>query len=91
MGLIKSNKMQLVSGFVRWENDFVLDLSAGQHNKMGNVKTVWVKHKDVSGTAVSSHLKLSTSLLPCFFFKMKIVYNFHPASFFFPQHKIVAK
>lgn len=32
MVLIKSNKMQLVSGFVYWENEFVMDLSDGLHN-----------------------------------------------------------
>lgn len=40
--LIKSNRMQLVSGIVCWEKEFVLDLSAGLHNMMGSGKIVWV-------------------------------------------------
>lgn len=35
MLLIKSNKMQLVSGFVCWEK-FVLDLAAGEEGKRQN-------------------------------------------------------
>lgn len=40
VALIKSNEMQLVSGLVCWEKEFVLDLSAGLHNMMGSSKMV---------------------------------------------------